>query len=79
MIQPLDTNLRITTETGAASYLFHRWLQLIQQALHGPFIGRMATGSKVIADGEYGLHAEEIILNGVEEIVIEGDGVLVIV
>jgi hypothetical protein len=79
MIPPLHPALRIADDGGAIGRNFHRWLQLLQQALHGPFVGRIATGTKVIADGEYGLHAEELVLNGTEETTIDGDGVLVVV
>jgi hypothetical protein len=84
VITNINPGLQITdpskpSPAGIITRPFHTWLQSIQRALRGPFVGRMATGTKVIADGEYGLHAEELILNGAEEITIEGDGVLVAV
>lgn len=79
MITILQPGLSAIRQGGILSAELFRWLNGIREALHGPFIGQMATGSKVIKDGEYGLHAEELILRGSEEIVIEGDGILVVV
>lgn len=75
MITPLNKAVRIIEGAGQASREFHRWLQLIERALQGPFIGWKAQGAVTIEDGQYGLHADELT---VENLTIKGSGVLVI-
>lgn len=79
MIPPLNPGLVITSTASRITRDFHRWLQLIEKALHGPFVGVMASGSFTVLDGEYAIHADELILLGSEEATLYGDSVLVVV
>lgn len=79
MISPLQPRLRIVDAAGVIVSEFHRWLQLLERALRGPFIGQVATGSFVVLDGQSALQGEELLLSGTEEASLEGDAVLVIV
>ncbi len=76
---PLSYQQPVAGAGGAISSELHRWLQLIARALHGPFIGQAVTGVFVVADGQYAIQAEEVVLSGTEEPTLEGDAVLVIV
>lgn len=84
MIPILHQSLPIVSRSGGVAndlsiaHDFHVWLQLIRQALHGPFIGQQMTGAFVIKDGEYGLHAKSLRLSGTERATVYGSGRLVI-
>lgn len=54
-------------------------LQQIGDALEFALNGKYAPGSRTISTGEYRVMADQLILNGTEELLIEGDGTLVII
>ena len=78
MMPPISYVAPVTASGGAIHPEMHRWLQLIQRALHGPFIGQKATGSFTVKDGEYAIHADELILHGSETVTLEGNATLVV-
>jgi hypothetical protein len=79
MIPLLHQSLRISDRDGGIGRDFHRWLQLIVQAVSSTFIGDQAPGrSYVIKDGQFGLHGKRLTMASKERLTIEGSGRLVI-
>lgn len=79
MIPILQHSLRIAMASGTIEAEFHRWLQAVQRALRGPFIGLFAPGSFVVTTDEYAILAEELVLHDTDEATLQGDAVLVVV
>lgn len=80
MIQLLNGALRIANAGGVITRDFHLWLQAIARAISSTYVADRAPGrSLAIGADQYGIHAEELVLNGTEELTIEGNGILVIV
>jgi hypothetical protein len=78
MIPLLNSALSVASGDGRISRDFHRWLDLVRRALHGPFVGQQATGSVVIRDGEGAVQVKRLLLQSNERLTIEGSGRLVI-
>lgn len=78
MIPPLNAALQVVNRVGAMNRDLHRWLQIIERALKGPFIGQQSQETFVIRDGEYGIHVKRLTLDGKERATIEGSSRLVI-
>lgn len=78
MIPPLDQLLQIASPGGHVGPAFHRWLQEVERALRGPFIGQQRPRSFTIFDGEYGVHGKRLELDTGDRATILGSGRLVI-
>jgi hypothetical protein len=80
MIAPLQYTQVVAEAGGRIAGDFHRWLQIIARTISSTYVADKAPGrSFVIGTDQFGVHAEELILLGTEEITAEGDGILVVV
>ncbi len=80
MIPPLQQAIRVAEAGGAIGREFKRWLDLIAQSVASTRIGDSAPGrSLAVGDGQFAIHAEELVLNGTEEASLEGDSILVVI
>jgi hypothetical protein len=71
MIPPIAPGLRIIEASGIIGREFHRWLQLIAQAVSSTYIGDQSPGrSYSIKDGQFAIHAKRLTLAGSERLTI---------
>ena len=79
MIPPLPYDARTSRADGSIAADFHRWLQIIAQAISSTYVAdQSANRSFVIKDGQFGIHAKRLRLAGSERVTIEGSARLVI-